>query len=206
MPGKSRTRSDTKDMSPHATKKHKSNAVNGKNGNDNANQVMMTRSASNNYKRQPTVERRSALKNPNSRKSNHVDFDSKYTYVIDRIYSPQGPISEEEKEKIIKKIRKDGLTCNEENIHNIHSKEFKSQFFTNDKDLQAALKEKRDETLPFSRWSIDNVNNNHDNKWHTTLGKVCLYGGLFILGHVIAKSIAGKKKSKKTKTRKITRK
>jgi hypothetical protein len=201
-------------MSPFTTKKHKSNHVNGENGSPPATQVVMTRSASNNYRSdRPTNPLKTALKKSNSRKdkSKRVAFDKTYTYTIDRIYSPQGDdIKDDLRPEVIEiikeKIRNEGLTCNEENIDEICNQEFKRQFFITNEDITTALREKQIETPPFSKWNIHNVTDNDNNKWCTAAGKVCLYGGLFILGHVIAKSLGGKKKSKKTKTRKMTRK
>jgi hypothetical protein len=67
------------------------------------------------------------------------------------------------------------------------------------------LSEKQAEKLPFVKWSVNNVAD-HDNKWCKAVGRLCMYGAILLVGSFVAKSLGGKKKSKKTKTRKIRRK
>ena len=195
-------------------------------------QLMLTRSASDTYKSdhpdeprsyrknkgkrvkfdENADERRSSLKTSHSRKHKGkcVRFDKNHTYEIEQIYTPDEiditmTFSPEEIEKIEEKIREKGIICYEK-IYDMYTREYKSRLFITDKEVIDALNGKKGEMDAFGRWSIHNVDDTGKVTWCTTLGKVCLYGGLFVLGSFVAKSLGGKKKSKKTKTRKIRRK
>jgi len=142
-----------------------------------------------------------------------VRFTKATTYVIERIYSlsngEKGPeitneFTKEQKQEIEAEIEKQGITCYDD-IYNKFNDAYTSRHFITKDEIKISLCEKQAEKLPFIKWSVNNVAD-HDNKWCKLAGDICMYGAILLVGSFVAKSLGGKKKSKKTKTRKIRRK
>ena len=174
------------------------------------NKVMLSHSASKTTKSAPRTKKRSHSTAANKK---CVRFKKGKIYEIEKIYSlSHGRIDEEITNKFTEKqrreieaeIEKEGIICYDD-IYDKFNDAYTSRHFITQEEIASSLSEKQAEKLPFVKWSVNNVAD-HDNKWCKLAGDICMYGAILLLGSFVTKSLGGKKKSKKTKTRKIRRK